>query len=1293
MEGIGLKRHISVCLVLLSMLLTPSFLPIASALESNGFKWTVVDDPFPSGPSQWVAQNGSLKQLSNIYRTDREYEFYQGTHIIAGSPDWTDYVLSFDMKSADNDGIGAIVRYQDKDNYYRFLMVQDSGNHGPFRHLEKFVNGVRTVLAEDNNGYLPGQVYSIQFKALGNELEVWMDGSKILSAVDETFRSGEIGFLSYASLDMEIVNLKVVDQYGQPLTDALSAQSSQSAQECAQSCNICDTPPCLYCSGHLGDIAPAKSDLIYEVYSPSSISMNPPTANTFTLDTERIITCIATYHRPGYTPGTIGLLSSLGDQIGPWQAEGHPGMDGRPNCVWVAYINQLLEPGTYAIIDSGQSTWSYVPSDCSGSKGICQVYAAGLQETGSEKSVQGPSGQQSSAQGQPSGMENGSMQGGCHTDPATGREICVFPNAMTPIAAVNNSNNNPEKIVQGGCHKDPVTGLMTCIDTSGDLIGNMGTHVTINPGSIWKVKEYGPMGNLDGEWMVREDGRTIDASWSGGSITDIIDIKSIEGDQITLHRHGNNGYYTGTISPDGLSMSGTASWYSSGETWTATRSDALGNIGKPAVVGSTNVTQAPAQSPMQRGSESTPVMVGSDQIKLPARSSLIETSDWGEVPANQVIVMLKNGKGRTDADRLASSLGGRVVGFFDYINLYQIENSGTTEADVKDSVAKAKQDPVVELAFPNQQSYPDGTVQGKECSPLDDPVYTEGGRGKGYEMIGVQRAWDLMRVSGVPLSKVHVGVVDDGLYKGADEFNSKVKIDTSVQGSELQNSLGKVYDKNGKLEHDFTVVGSHGTGIMNIIAANPDNGGITGIASEQLGDKLDTSMINYNAPPYGDNPESAPDPNDPTKVVWTNGKTYTFGDLLAINKSITGGARIISCSWGNRSADPNTAAAYKKFFEKMANDHPDVLFVCSAGNDGKAPDGARTFPGGLALPNMITVGNVMNDGTKAALSNVDNGTSFEVTLAAPGEESVYGFDNKGGIANNWGGTSMATPQVTSTAALLRALNPGLTAAQIKDILAQTARTSVDIDGKNVPAPSKLGAGILAIDQAVFKVINDQRIKMHLDPFKDIESALALARIALAAENDPASPNDWKVTAQILAVGPGGADVILDLQGEGAVSGNKRQHLANSGSLTWDITLKDTATVVVKRLDTNGCSSVYLSGTGESKRRISGCVNTGCSEIENWVMGGCNNKSAPGVSVDLTFTYILPEYAKDTPTSMTTTTDDKGRFHFEVPPGSQYKIFVKGKEYDPKVYTGENSAGSVCININPTKKLVLPAKAA
>jgi HEAT repeat protein len=425
--------------------------------------------------------------------------------------------------------------------------------------------------------------------------------------------------------------------------------------------------------------------------------------------------------------------------------------------------------------------------------------------------------------------------------------------------------------------------------------------------------------------------------------------------------------------------------------------------------------------------------VDGDQVKLSDRQSLIQTSEWGEVPVNQVLVVLIEGKGRSDADRIAASLGGRVVGFFSYINLYQIETAARTEAELKDALDRARQDPDVELAFPNQQSYPDVTVKGVQCSPLDDPVYTEGGRGKGYEMIGVQNAWDLIRVSGLPLSQVHVGVVDDGLFKGNGEFDRGAKIDTIEANSELAASRG-IVQYAGK-EYDYTVLGSHGTGIMNLIAADPENGGIAGIASGALKDKLTISMVNNYAPPYGDNPESEPDPDDPTKMVRRNGKSYALGSLLAVNKSINMGARVISISWGDSKADPLTAAAFKKFFQKMAKDHPDVIFVCSAGNNGRALDGRRRWPSGLDLPNMITVGNVMNDGTNTAKSNMAS-DNFEVTLAAPSEQSVHGFNNQGNIANELGGTSMATPQVASAAAILKGLKPDLNAEQIKKIISR-----------------------------------------------------------------------------------------------------------------------------------------------------------------------------------------------------------------------------------------------------------------
>jgi subtilisin family serine protease len=45
------------------------------------------------------------------------------------------------------------------------------------------------------------------------------------------------------------------------------------------------------------------------------------------------------------------------------------------------------------------------------------------------------------------------------------------------------------------------------------------------------------------------------------------------------------------------------------------------------------------------------------------------------------------------------------------------------------------------------------------------------------------------------------------------------------------------------------------------------------------------------------------------------------------------------------------------------------------------------------------------------------------------------------------GTSMATPRVAATAALMFAENPNLTAAQVRDMLVKTVEVDADLKGK------------------------------------------------------------------------------------------------------------------------------------------------------------------------------------------------------------------------------------------------------
>ena len=152
--------------------------------------------------------------------------------------------------------------------------------------------------------------------------------------------------------------------------------------------------------------------------------------------------------------------------------------------------------------------------------------------------------------------------------------------------------------------------------------------------------------------------------------------------------------------------------------------------------------------------------------------------------------MLADGLKRADADTVAKALGGTVVGELEAINTYQIQTAGSTEADLKAALEKAKALKGVELAFPDQQGYPDEEIWGIRQTPLNDPAYS-GNYGKDYELIGAQKAWSYIRGSGLSLSPVQVGVVDDGLYKGTNEFVGTVKTSfPDPNAGELDESRG-----------------------------------------------------------------------------------------------------------------------------------------------------------------------------------------------------------------------------------------------------------------------------------------------------------------------------------------------------------------------------------------------------------------------------------------------------------------------------------------------------------------------
>ena len=241
------------------------------------------------------------------------------------------------------------------------------------------------------------------------------------------------------------------------------------------------------------------------------------------------------------------------------------------------------------------------------------------------------------------------------------------------------------------------------------------------------------------------------------------------------------------------------------------------------------VTESTTVSDTTSTTESDAEGMGVAESKAPDRARLVESSTWGEVPANQICVVLVEGKSHDDAEGLAQALGGSVVGEIEFINAYLIETAGSAETDLTAALEQAGASPDVESAFANQQTYSDTEIWGVQQSPLSDPIYGDG-RGKGFELIGAPKAWTYVRGSGLPLWNVHVGVIDNGLYPGTGEFEGSARVTFPDQAA------GKLTSRQ-QYKNDDTGVsvddpsGSHGTMVTGMIGADPNNGGTTGVAS------------------------------------------------------------------------------------------------------------------------------------------------------------------------------------------------------------------------------------------------------------------------------------------------------------------------------------------------------------------------------------------------------------------------------------------------------------------------------
>lgn len=157
----------------------------------------------------WKTKNGTWSESSEILRqTSNDYvngNYLEGCFAIIGSPQWENYIVSCDFRSTDDDYIGFVFNYQDETNMYMFRW----GLQTPERILSKYENGVETILASDEIGYIENDWYHADIYSIAGNLVVAIDGVEIFSVFDDTFLTGKAGPYCWGNLSSYYDNFRV----------------------------------------------------------------------------------------------------------------------------------------------------------------------------------------------------------------------------------------------------------------------------------------------------------------------------------------------------------------------------------------------------------------------------------------------------------------------------------------------------------------------------------------------------------------------------------------------------------------------------------------------------------------------------------------------------------------------------------------------------------------------------------------------------------------------------------------------------------------------------------------------------------------------------------------------------------------------------------------------------------------------------------------------------------------------------------------------------------------------------
>lgn len=257
---------------------------------------------------------------------------------------------------------------------------------------------------------------------------------------------------------------------------------------------------------------------------------------------------------------------------------------------------------------------------------------------------------------------------------------------------------------------------------------------------------------------------------------------------------------------------------------------------------------------------------------------------------------------------------------------------------------------------------PDGIVYALDFTPDDELINSWG-----VNRIGA----GIVHYSGNEGAGIKVAIIDTGIDYGHPDLSSR--FDADLKGWDFVNNDDDPMDDNG-----------HGTHVAGTVAAEDDGFGVVGVAPA-----ADLYAL---------------------KVLDETGRGYFSDVIAALQWCVDEGIQVTNNSYGS-SGDPDDRDPVESLEEAFDN-ASGILHVAAAGNNGNPPGRGDNVIYPAAYGSVIAVAATDQNDKRARWSS----TGLALELAAPGV--AINSTLLGGGYGEKSGTSMASPHVTGTVALM-----------------------------------------------------------------------------------------------------------------------------------------------------------------------------------------------------------------------------------------------------------------------------------